>query len=180
MELIPETDIDVFKSLEDIQVVFDVGARTDTVYLDIYPDIECHLFEPNPMFFSELVRKVGGKKNVHLNNFGLGDTQGKFAYSDYLQAFEKGEAEVWGTNQVFEIRTLDSYIEENNIKRIDFLKIDAEGYDFKVLKGGQKAVKIARYIQYEHWDNTQQFHDLLGNDFEMKIIGNRNVLCTRK
>ena len=81
---------------------------------------------------------------------------------------------------IFPITTLDWYIDKYNIKRIDFLKIDAEGYDFKVLKGGQKAIDLARYIQYEHWDNKEQFHQLLGKDFDMEYIGGRNVLCKRK
>ena len=68
---------------------------------------------------------------------------------------------------------------ENDIKKIDFLKIDTEGYDYNVLLGGIEAIKITRYIQYEHWNNKWQFHDLLNNDFWMKYIGGRNVLCQR-
>ena len=75
------------------------------------------------------------------------------------------------------LKTLDWYVKEYNIKRIDFLKIDTEGYDYKILKGGLETIKITKYIQYEHWDNLQQFHDLLGEEFEVEYIGYRNVLC---
>lgn len=182
MELtkIPKEEIEVFKSLKDIKVIFDVGARTDIDYIEIYPDVICHLFEPNPIFFKELKLRVGNKKNVYLNNFGLGDVEEKLNYYDFTQAFEKSESPLIGNTQFLEIKTLDMYIKENNIKRIDFLKIDTEGYDYKVLLGGKEAIKLAKYIQYEHWDNLQQFHDLLGSDFDMKYIGYRNVLCTRK
>jgi FkbM family methyltransferase len=177
---IPVEELEVFKSLKDIKVVFDVGARADVDYLELKPKAKYHLFEPNPLFFAQLKERVGERYNVQLNNFGLGDVVGMFPYSNTLQAFSCGEAPVGETQQVLEIKTLDSYIIDHKIKRIDFLKIDTEGYDFKVLLGGSKAIAMARYIQYEHWDNKQQFHDLLENDFYMEYIGYRNVLCTRK
>ena len=104
--------------------------------------------------------------------------EGEFGYSDGTQAFEGGEAG-GGKDRILPVKTLDWYIKENNIIRIDFLKIDTEGYDYKVLLGGKEAIKLARYIQYEHWNNLQQFHDLLNEDFWMKYIGGRNVLCKR-
>lgn len=177
---IPDEELEVFKSLKDLKVIFDVGARADIDYLELNPKAEYHLFEPNPEFFAQLKEKVVGKKNVHLNNYGLGDVAGKFEYSNFSQAFVEGECPLIGIDQILEIKTLDDYIEKNNIKRIDFLKIDTEGYDYKVLLGGKKAIKLAKYIQYEHWDDLQQFHGLLGDDFIMEYIGYRNVLCTRK
>lgn len=177
---IPVEEIEVFKSLKDLKVIFDVGARADVDYLELNPNAEYHLFEPNPEFFAQLKEKVGDRKNVHLNNFGLGNEAGIFGYSNLYQAFEKGETPIDGTQQTLEVRTLDSYIDEHKIKRIDFLKIDTEGYDYKVLLGGSKAIKLTHYIQYEHWDNLEQFHELLGNEFDMEYIGYRNVLCTRK
>lgn len=177
---IPEEELNVFKSLKDIQVVFDVGARADVDYLDIFPDATFHLFEPNPIFFDELASKVGDRENVILNKYGLGDSFGYFSYFHPLQAFSGGEAFNGEGDEVLPIRTLDWYVEEYNIDRIDFLKIDTEGYDFKVLRGGKKAIDIARYIQYEHWDELEQFHKLLGKDFNMKYIGFRNVLCKKK
>ena len=173
-------EIEVFKNLKDLQVIFDVGARTDVEYLDIYPNAEYHLFEPNPEFFAQLKERVGDRENVHLNIYGLGDIEGTFEYNNFYQAFHGGEAPIEGSHQILPIKTLDWYIKENNIKRIDFLKIDTEGYDYKVLLGGKEAVKLAKYIQYEHWDDLQEFHDLLDSQFDMEYIGYRNVLCTRK
>ncbi len=175
---IPQTELEIFSKLKDIKVVFDVGARTDTDYFDIFPEAEYHLFEPNSEFFEELKAKVGDRKNVYLNNFGLGDKEGEISYNPVLQAFSEGEA--WrGDGPSLLVKTLDWYVKEHNIQRIDFLKIDAEGYDYKVLLGGTEAVKLCRYIQYEHWNNLQKFHDLLNYDFWMKYIGYRNVLCKR-
>jgi len=185
---IAQEELDTFKSLKKVKVVFDVGARmtmdTSAVpsiiyYLQINPDAEYHLFEPHPVWFDELKEAVGDKKNVHLNNFGLGDVDGEFKYNDGLQAFVGGEIKEMAGNKVLPVKTLDWYVKKNKIKEIDFLKIDTEGYDYKVLLGGAETLKMTRYIQYELWDNKEQFEKLLSKDFLLSEPLNRNILATR-
>ena len=176
---IPREEIEVFRQLGPVEVIFDVGARTDTDYLAIHPEAEFHLFEPNPIFFEELANNVMNKGNVVANRIGLGDKEGMIMYNDMLQAFEGGAQTLKGF-MAFPVYTLDWYVEENGVKGIDFLKIDTEGYDLNVLKGGKKALKNTKYIQYEHWDNDQAFHDLLGEEFDIEYIGYRNSLCLNK
>src|SRR3990167_8533586 len=171
---IPENELKVFESLKNVRVVFDVGARYDVDYLTIKPEIELHAFEPNPEFFLILQERVGKRTNVYLNNYGLGDKKEELPYDPSTQSFLLPV-----TNPKLPIKTLDWYVQEHGITRIDFLKIDAEGWDYKVLMGGQEAIKLCQYIQYEHWNDRWIFHDLLNNDFWMRYIGERNVLCQR-
>lgn len=178
--LIPPEELDVFTKLEDIQVVVDVGARADTDYMRLKPHIELHAFEPHPEFFLELKEAMGERENVYLNDYGLGDEEGDFPYNDGVQGFVGGEAPVSEGARMLTVKTLDWYIQEKGITRIDFLKIDVEGYDFKVLLGGKKALKMTKYLQYEHWDDKEQFHKLLEKDFDMEYVGYRNVLCMSK
>ena len=179
---IPKEELEIFRNLKDVKVVFDVGARTDSDYLNIKPKAVYHLFEPNPEFFKELKAKIK-RKNVFFNNYGLGDKKGIVWYKKGNQSFVDSD-NVLSMNTtgdwLLPIKTLDWYIKKNNIKRLDFLKIDTEGFDYRVLIGGKKALKMAKYIQYEHWDDKECFHKLLEKDFNMEYIGNRNVLCTRK
>lgn len=178
--VIPKEELEVFKALPEMKVVFDVGARTDTDYFEIHPEAEYHLFEPNPDFFIDLRIKVGDRKNVYLNNYGLGEVEGVFGYQNDIQAFTGGEAYGGIGNQILPIKTLDWYVKENKIEQIDFLKIDAEGYEYRVLLGGKSIIPKCKYIQYEHWNNKQEFHDLLESNFDMEYIGFRNVLCMNK
>jgi len=179
---IPKEEIDLAKQLKNIKVVFDVGARTDIDYLELWPNAEHHLFEPNPEFVKELEPKVKGKLNIYVNNFGLGNLEEERGYQDSRQSFV--ESENLAPDSIFDrvllIKTLDGYIQQHKIKQIDFLKIDTEGFDFKVLLGGENSCKITRFIQYEHWDNKEEFHLLLEKDFDMEYIGYRNVLCMNK
>ncbi len=181
---IPSEELELFKKLPRIKTIVDVGARADTDYLRLKSRLTLHAFEPNKQFFDELCEAVAAipenDNTIYLNNYGLGDTNGFISYNNAYQAFIEGEAPVEIGHQLFEVSLLDSYVEEMGIKRIDFLKIDAEGYDFKVLLGAPKAIEMTRFIQYEHWDNTEEYHELLGDRFDMEYVGYRNVLCMNK
>lgn len=176
---IPQEELDVFAKLKNINVVFDVGARVDIDYLDIHPKATYHLFEPAPEFFQTLKIKVGDRKKVHLNNYGLGDKEEELPYDPGTQSFLLPV-----TNPKLPLKTLDWYVDQNGITQIDFLKIDTEGFDYKVLAGAYHTLRRipVRYIQYEHWDKEHKldFHDLLEEDYIMCYIGFRNVLCIRK
>lgn len=177
---IPQDELEIFKSFPDIKVVFDVGSRDDSDYVDLKPDIELHAFEPNPDFFNSLKKKLGKRPNTYLNNFGLGDVEGEFQYNGVLQAFKGGENSQVASGVPLPIKVLRDYIREHKIDHIDFLKIDTEGYDFKVLFGAQEFLPNIHYIQYEHWNDKLEFHTLLERDFIMSYIGNRNVFCINK
>ena len=177
--LTPE-ELAIFTELQDIKTVFDVGARTSLDYLAIKPEAEYHLFEPAPKFYEWLLEECRDKPNVHVNCFGLGDVEGSFPYDEFVQGFHGGKSDARKTEVLYPVKTLDGYVREHNIGTIDFLKIDTEGYDAKVLHGGIKVLETVRYIQYEHWENLQEFHSLLEGTFTMNYIGHRNVFCTRK
>ncbi|MFN6140938.1 MAG: FkbM family methyltransferase [Pseudanabaena sp.] len=52
--------------------------------------------------------------------------------------------------------TLDSLIEEYNVKQVDFLKIDAEGHEIQVLKGSDRLLtEFAPIIIYENIASNQ-------------------------
>ena len=173
---IPEDELKVFKSLKNVKTVFDIGARDDIDYLVLKPNITLHAFEPNPMFFNQLKENAKGYK-AYLNNFGCGEKEGFYRYNEGSQSIggvdEKGLL----------IKRLDKYIDEHRIKRIDFLKIDVELYELKVIKGLGDKIKICRYIQYEknmNGDDVEIEQILKDNGFETFYTGYRNQLAVRK
>ena len=183
---IPKEELELFKQLKDLQVIFDVGARTDTDYLEIWPNSKHHLFEPNPEFFKELEEKVKDKPNVFANNFGLGDKNETRGYYHPLQSFlgngnapDNAKAEF---STMLPIITLGKYVTENKIKQIDFLKIDTEGHDLYVLIGAYNWRNTIKYIQYEHWGehNNKMIKGLLHDEFDIEDVGYRNMLCMNR
>lgn len=177
---IPKEELELFKFLSpDIEVVFDVGARTDIDYKLIKPETICHLFEPDPKFFLELADKVSdlGLKDMHLNNHGVSDEDGIFYYDDGLQTFRTHNSMY---NKPLHVRTLDWYCKEKSIEKIDFLKTDTEGWDLRVILGAINYWPKIKYIQYEHWNDDIKYRKLLGQDFDCEYTGYRNGLAMNK
>ena len=70
--------------------------------------------------------------------------------------------------------TGDRFCEEQGIKHVDFLKIDAEGHDFAVLRGFEKKLRSndVDWIQFEYngfsfraGSSLRQIFNFLGDDF---------------
>ena len=182
---IPKEEIELFKQLKDLKVIFDVGTRADTDYIELKPEAEFHLFEPNPDFFDELYKKIKGKSNVYANKYGLGRKNQEMGYQKDLQSFIDSEAvnTPYAKGEIIlPMKTLDTYLLENDIKQIDFIKMDTEGYELNILLGATNWFHIIKYLQYEHWGihNNKMIIGLLQDDFEIKDIGYRNMFCMNK
>ena len=75
------------------------------------------------------------------------------------------------------ISRLKDYIVKNNIEKIDFMKIDTEGYEFEILLGLENKIKLVDIIMFEHhYDNMikknytfHNIHELLTKNNFKKI-----------
>ena len=63
--------------------------------------------------------------------------------------------------------TLSQYIYKNNISKIDFLKIDTEGYEYDVLLGLKEDISKVSLIMFEH-----HYHDMLLKNYVFHDIHN--------
>ena len=136
-------------------IVFDIGANTGCHALRlaklIGPEGKVIAFEPMSWAFNRL------KENINLNNF-KNITLEKLALSDKtrssteveftcswpigapkseLHPIHKGKIMKDSAN----METLDSYTDKNQIKKIDLIKLDTDGFELKILKGGLSSIK---------------------------------------
>lgn len=162
--------------MNDIKLIIDIGARnTDLPYK--YPEAVCHLFEPSKSHFENLQKQFNNWP-VILNNYGIGDKKEILTYNVGSESFVLG-----GGGYDVQLETLDWYIKKHKITQIDFLKIDTEGMDYRIIKGNPKALKITKYLQFETWDNPNELEALLNeslSNWYTVDIGERNVLCKKK
>ena len=146
-----------------LKVVFDVGANIgewtallmNCNQMDNMPDI--HLFEPGPIVFNTLSENLKDRNYLHMNPLGLSDKEGLLQFFENITFHQVSsfiDFENGGERKVHSIpvSTVAAYCVQNNISCINFLKIDCEGYDFKVLQGCGEMLEKGRIkiIQFEY------------------------------
>lgn len=106
-----------------------------------------HYFEPDQRFIDEIRMKPGCRNTMSaFNNFGLSDSNGRIAYYPKFQSFVDRK-ESMGLDDplgrvLLDIKRADDYLLAKGISKVDFLKIDKEGYELRGLKGfGSKLSK---------------------------------------
>jgi FkbM family methyltransferase len=148
-------------------VVFDVGAYTgqytEKVLAALGDQAQVYCFEPNEATFSVLKSNHSAKKNVRLYNFGLSDgEESRVLYSNgetssmaSLYHRRSGHANIAG-GQISRIplTTIDLFCKGENVEGIDFLKMDVEGHELKILNGAEDMIGSGRirFIQFEFGD----------------------------
>jgi FkbM family methyltransferase len=199
-------------------VCLDVGANfgwyTTLLHNSCGNAGEVHAFEPVPPIFSELLQNYKLKdspSNLNLVNCALGDFIGetelfifpKLSYG-YSSMSKQGNDEF--VSHKSKIITTNSYLEENKVADVNFVKVDVEGAEMLFLKGAtdlfrQKVppifviemalatlksfdVKPADLISFIREQFEYDFYIIDENDFSLTKLDNfkddeigANVLC---
>ncbi len=130
-----------------IGTLFDVGANIGWFtwqFLRAYPECRCYLFEPVTANFEKIQANLD--RFPEINAFprtkcfrlalGLVPERTRItAIPDVTINKIIGDAPSTGPVEEVEVITGDAFCAEHGIDKIDFLKIDVEGYDLKVLLG---------------------------------------------
>lgn len=131
----------------------DIGCHEGEVLqviLSLAPAGRHHAFEPLPSYFEKLKGKYGQK--VELHGLALSDKSGetKFQYVINAPAFSgiKKRSYLVDEADIEEITVplgkLDDIIPQG--ERIDFIKIDVEGGELDVIRGGRRILKECRPV----------------------------------
>jgi FkbM family methyltransferase len=145
------------------KLIFDVGANKGDwcrAASALLPLCDIHAFEIVPSTYAELVKNTKDLKNVIPNNFGLSDEDGSVPISlggrDTLTA-TGCKIEGMLSHEVFydrriicKTRTASGYLTEKKVESVDFLKVDTEGMDLKVIRGFGDQIKNVRVVQFEY------------------------------
>lgn len=172
-------------------VLFDAGANVGEYTLEMRrrfgPEAVIHSFEPAQATFDLLSKHTASQPNIHCHHFGLGqeetalelfyDAPGSSIASLYTQRPDHDIKT--NLRETVQIRTIDAFCGENNIERIDFLKIDVEGFELQVLQGAKSMIErdAIAFIQFEfgpkHVDSRtffRDFHQLLNPKYRLSRV----------
>ena len=141
----------IFNIGENNQVIIDIGANIGWYSIHLaqkFQQSKIYAFEPIPDTYNQLISnaKLNNLNNVVFNNIALSDNDGETNF--YYNPHQKGASSIKNIivnehiqNLTIKTQTLDSYIANNNIDKIDFIKCDVEGAELLVFKGGLHSLK---------------------------------------
>lgn len=135
----------LFKALvQPDMVVADVGANIGMTGL-LFSDLarKTFAFEPAPSTFALLRDNIaaGGADNVEVHNLGMGDAPATqtitFAPNNRSGGFVSDTTKLAGghTTETIQVETLDGFFFDRPGERPDFIKLDVEGFEPRVLRG---------------------------------------------
>jgi FkbM family methyltransferase len=200
-----------FTAIEEIikegDICFDIGANIG-IYSVVLSKLSgnagnVHSFEPVNHIRQRLKAncKLNGFQDININNIALGAEnstvdmfqikQGMFrggtstfVENDNVESLGKDKFDVCKVNVV----QLDEYVKEQNLSKIDFMKIDVESFEWQVLQGGQKTIRefsptiLMEYDPARHAEkgDENQFKEFFEkNDYqvyEFNVFGSNLIL----
>jgi FkbM family methyltransferase len=152
--------------------VFDVGANVGEwtrAAVERAPSAAIHSFEIVPDTAAQLAARFAAVPQVTINPFGLSDTADTIAvkyFPDFSEASGATGFDHDGMRHEMrqcEVRAGDDYCADHGIDGIDFLKIDTEGLDLRVLQGFDAMLAGGRVkaVQFEYGLANIAAHALL-------------------
>jgi FkbM family methyltransferase len=151
-------------------------------------------FEPQRQLFQAVGGSLAlnGYDHVYLHNVGLGSEPGiaELPAIDYSVAQDFGtvqlsdettvEEDGWMNDRVVDVTSIDAM----DLPRLDFFKLDVEGYEVPALLGAYKTIEKHRpWIWVEYFiTGADVIKATLSNldDYEFFIVDYQNMLCAPK
>ena len=185
----------LYKKKINPEYIIDVGAHhgeTIKFFLKYFKPKKIYSFEASPENFLILKKNVSKleenlKKNIQIENIALGKNNRSSLFNQMDESSSSTFNQI-NINSNYYLRkkfflglkkkdlfkkveikiiSLDSYFYDNNLNKIDFLKIDTEGFEFEILLGLQKNIKNINFILFEH-----HYDDMIKKKYKFKDINN--------
>lgn len=140
--------------LNENSIIFELrGYKGDWIH-DMYNKYacNCYVFEPVKEFYEIIKERLHGNKKVHAYNMGIGTS----TYFTTIGVSEDGSS-TYGKKSVSEkikIKSLEEFLTENQIEKIDLMQINIEGGEYDLLEwiienGYSKKIRGLQ-IQFHH------------------------------
>lgn len=145
-------------------VVYDVGASIgdfSSMASKLRNVVQVYAFEPIPEIYDKLLRRMQRSPHAQCFNIALGDSRGmaEFYQSDYTPSsslLPMGRLHrlefpytAHTTSRQVNVACLDDFVAERQLALPDFIKLDVQGFEDRVLRGGSRCLGHARHCVLE-------------------------------
>ena len=163
-----ENEEQVLSNTTRKKIGFDVGACVGETISKFNGFDKIYAFEPAPYVFNILVEKHKNDPRIEFYEMAISDEDGEkslkyhdnYGYSSFLEIDKEGEFAKKcqefdpGFDDIISVidvqtKRLDTFMQENCIEHIDFLKIDTQGNDLNVIKSLGKMIDKVDTIELE-------------------------------
>jgi FkbM family methyltransferase len=179
-------------------IAFDLGAQTGAFSLmaAYFPRSQWYAFEPLAEAAEQLARNcaLNGIQNVMI-------TQGAVADYTGVTTISMPDRANWGLSTIgatplrfrpvstreVPVITLDEFVEQHNIPRVHFMKLDTEGSEYYILRGAQKMIARDHPIIIMEYNETnmrqcgvckEDLHALLSSlGYTWQLVSTEDILC---
>jgi len=141
--------------IKDGDVVIDAGANIGVFSAKVaheFPNAKIYAAEPTKETFGVLAKNTQPYPNVICVNSGLSDREEKkelSRYDNHPGTARMDDAKVpahdpkYGhiVTETASLTTIDALVMSRQIPRVDFIKMDTEGYEAKILLGARETIK---------------------------------------
>lgn len=137
----------------DGDTVLDVGANIGETLLYFAQRNENGKnigFEPVPYIFNRLKKNISLNKfeSIKIENLAISDVKEKLSFrmpdnqnSGGVRMRKDNSKDKYGADKEVQAITLDEYVFTNGFKKVDFIKIDVEGFEYNVISGAEKTLR---------------------------------------
>jgi FkbM family methyltransferase len=155
--------------VDDNSVIFDVGANvgfTTLPFAKQVPKGTVYAFEPDSENFEQLSKniEINSFKNIFLHRIALQENEKQTSSVFFIRRAVDGDKlinrglstlEKFGIHnkntEIVNTTTIDRFVKENSIVKLDLIKIDVEGSESRVIEGGKNTIeKFHPIIIYEY------------------------------
>ncbi|HET6244014.1 MAG: FkbM family methyltransferase [Bacteroidetes bacterium] len=140
----------LLKLVEENYSVLDIGTNIGNTALLFADKVKAAGrvigFEPDPETYQLCMKnlELNSFENLKVHNIGFGDNNSSFFIESLIDSNISGnrinEKLTQGQKQV-SVKRLDDVFFDFNLKKVDLVKIDVEGYEMKVLIGAKETIQ---------------------------------------
>jgi len=153
---------------EDPVCCFDIGAnigQTAKKMSSYFPASTIYCFEPVEQTYQLLSDNVKDSPDIKAFNFAFGAEKSEMEiflfqnsqWNSLSAPVSERAKKNGGLSEFIKVNTVDDFVRQHNIQKIDILKSDTEGYEMEVLKGAHHCLQnqIIEYLYLEVGFNEQ-------------------------